>query len=375
MADDTDLRHMRHALGLARRGLGTVWPNPAVGCVIVRDRRVVGRGSTRPGGRPHAEAVALAEAGEAARQATAYVTLEPCSHHGRSPPCADALIDAGIARVVCPLEDPDPRVEGRGFARLRAAGIVVDRCDPLVEEAVELNAGFLMHRTAGRPLVTLKIAVSIDGRIATGRGESRWITGPAARERVHLIRARHDAILIGAGTARADDPMLDVRLPGFPEDRPVRVVADGSLSLSLTGRLARTARRQPVWLFHRRDVDRARRDAWHGLGAETIVTGTTREGALDPVAMLEALAKRGITRVLCEGGGQLAAALLRDDLVDRIVEMRAGLTLGSEGRPALGPLGIERLANAPRFRLAAVAAVGPDTMATWLRDPQRHSRA
>ena len=217
-----DLRHMDHALRLARRGLGNVWPNPAVGCVIVADGRIAGRGWTQPGGRPHAERMALDMAGPAARGATAYVTLEPCAHHGRTPPCAEGLIRAGVARVVTALTDPDPRVAGRGHAMLRAEGIEVTE-GVRAEAAAALQRGFLSRVTLGRPMVTLKLATSFDGRIATATGESRWITGGAARRHVHLLRLTHDAVMVGAGTARADRPALNVR--GFgPVRQPVRVV-------------------------------------------------------------------------------------------------------------------------------------------------------
>src|SRR5579872_6272521 len=242
-----DLAHMRASLGLARRGLGNTWPNPAVGCVLVREGRVVGRGWTQAGGRPHAEAEALARAGRAARGATAYVTLEPCSHHGKTPPCAEALIAAGIARVVAAIEDPDPRVSGRGIARLKEAGITVET-GPCADEAVELNAGFLCRVKHGRPLVTLKLATSLDGRIATASGESRWITGAAARERAHLLRATQDAVLVGTGTALADDPQLTCRLPGLEDRSPVRVVIDRNLRLPATLRLFSEARPVPTWL-------------------------------------------------------------------------------------------------------------------------------
>src|SRR5689334_20006331 len=217
-----DLRSMRAALALARRGLGTVWPNPAVGCVIVSDGRVVGRGWTQPGGRPHGETEALRRAGEAARRATAYVSLEPCCHWGKTPPCVDALIAAGVRRVVVALEDPDPRVAGRGIARLRDAGVEVET-GVCTEEAAEINAGFFCRLRLGRPLVTLKLATSLDGRIATRSGESQWITGPPARERSHLLRATHDAILVGTETVIADDPQLTCRLPGLADRSPVRV--------------------------------------------------------------------------------------------------------------------------------------------------------
>ena len=298
----TDERWMRLALSLATRGLGRVWPNPAVGCVLIKDGRLVGRGWTQPSGRPHAETMALTQAGDAAHGATAYVTLEPCAHHGKTPPCAEALIKAGVTRVVAALEDPDPRVSGRGFKRLSEAGIQVDT-DLLDDEAEALNLGFLLNRTIERPMVTLKLATSIDGRIATETGESRWITGPKARRKVHLMRANHDAVLIGRGTAAADNPMLDVRDLGLESSNPVRVVADGGLSLSPSSSLARSARDIPLWLCHHHGIERERRDMWQGIGAKLIEVKTTGTGELDITHMMKKLAQNGLTRVLCEGGG------------------------------------------------------------------------
>ncbi|TFG89253.1 MAG: bifunctional diaminohydroxyphosphoribosylaminopyrimidine deaminase/5-amino-6-(5-phosphoribosylamino)uracil reductase RibD, partial [Hyphomicrobiales bacterium] len=256
---------MRMALTLAARSLGRVAPNPAVGAVLVRDGRVLGRGATADGGRPHAEAVALEQARErfgagALRAATAYVTLEPCAHHGHTPPCSDALIEAGIARLVCPLEDPDARVSGRGFAALATAGVVVET-GLMAAEARRLNAGFLSCVERRRPHLTLKLATTLDGRIATRQGESRWITGSRARTWVHLMRAQADAVLIGAGTARADDPMLDVRGLGPRVVQPVRIVADGGLSLPLTGRLVASAGEIPVRVLHRPGAPAERRAA------------------------------------------------------------------------------------------------------------------
>src|SRR5215218_7029847 len=251
MADD-DLNHMRAALALARRGVGSTWPNPSVGCVIVRDGpgggQVVGRGWTQPGGRPHAEAEALARAGEAARGATAYVTLEPCSHWGRTPPCCDALIAAGVARVVVATGDPDPRVDGRGLRQLREAGIAVEQ-GLLETEARAVIAGFVRRITRGLPLVTLKLATSLDGRIATATGESRWITGDAARRAAHGLRASHDAVLVGSGTVLADDPDLTCRNPGMARVPIARVVADTRLRTPLGSRLVRTAREAPTWII------------------------------------------------------------------------------------------------------------------------------
>jgi diaminohydroxyphosphoribosylaminopyrimidine deaminase/5-amino-6-(5-phosphoribosylamino)uracil reductase len=354
---------MRHALGLAGRGLGRVWPNPAVGCVIVGDGRVLGRGWTRPGGRPHAETVALAQAGAAARGATAYVTLEPCAHHGRTPPCAAALVAAGVARVVTALTDPDPRVSGKGHAQLRAAGVSVTE-GVLAAEARRLNAGFLMRVTQARPLVTLKLATSLDGRIATAAGESRWITGPQARARVHAMRAAHDAVLVGGGTARADDPELTVR--GLGTDwQPVRVIAAAGLDLPEGGRLAASAGAAPLWLLHAPDAPAAAQARWRDRGARLIGVPRGADGALDPAALLAALGAEGLTRVFCEGGGALAAALLRAGLVDRLAAFGAGLALGADGIAALGPLPPGPLGAAPRFALHALEAVGPDVLAQW----------
>src|SRR5713226_5495304 len=248
---------MRAALALARRGLGRVWPNPAVGCVVARDGRVVGRRWTQPGGRPHAETEALARAGEAAHGATAYVSLEPCSHWGKTPPCADALIAAGLGRVVVALEDPDPRVAGGGVARLRAAGIAVE-AGLGAAEAAEINAGFFQRVRLGRPLVTLKLATSLDGRIATASGESRWITGPAARERAHLLRATHDGILVGTDTVLADNPQLTCRLPGLDAHSPVRVVIDRQLRIPLDAHIFAEARQVPTWVVTLAAADPAR---------------------------------------------------------------------------------------------------------------------
>lgn len=365
---DADRRFMRLALGLGARGSGRVWPNPAVGCVIVAGGRVggriVGRGWTQPGGRPHAEPVALAQAGPLARGATAYVSLEPCAHHGKTPPCADALIRAGVARVVTALEDPDKRTAGQGHTMLRKAGIAVtERVE--AEAAARAHRGFVLRVAGGRPMVTLKLAASLDGRIATAAGESRWITGEAARARVHLLRARHDAVLVGGGTARADDPQLTVRGLGTGW-QPVRVVASAGLDLPEGGRLAEPVAGAPLWLLHGPEAPEAARGYWQGRGARLIETATDGQG-LDPEAMLAALGAAGLTRVFCEGGGALAASLMRAGLVDELITFTAGIGLGSESRPALGPLALDRLADAPRFRLLGAEPVGGDVMQLWER--------
>jgi diaminohydroxyphosphoribosylaminopyrimidine deaminase/5-amino-6-(5-phosphoribosylamino)uracil reductase len=357
---------MRAALGLARRGLGRVWPNPAVGCVIVNGAAVVGRGRTADGGRPHAEALALAQAGARARGGTVYTTLEPCAHTGLTPPCTAALVAAGVARVVVAAEDPDPRVNGAGVAALREAGLRVD-VGCLAAEAVAVNLGFLTRMTAGRPMVTLKMAASLDGRIATGTGESRWITGPRARAEVHLMRAQSDAVLVGAGTVRSDDPKLNVRGLGIEDAHPVRVVVSGALSLPRDGYLAQTAREVPLWLCHDDDAEESRRAAWSELGAELIEVPFNPDAEMDLPTLLQLLGGRGLTRVLCEGGGRLAAALIEADLVDEIVCYTAGVVLGDEAIPVVGGLEVEALQLAPRFRLLDVAPIGPDLRSRWRR--------
>lgn len=358
-----DDRFMRLALALGRRGLGCTWPNPAVGAVLVNGGRIVGRGWTQPGGRPHAEVVALAQAGDAARGATLYVTLEPCAHHGKTPPCAEAVIKAGVARVVSALEDPDVRVAGRGHTMLRNAGIDVV-VGTGAAQARHDNGGFLSRISRARPFVTLKLANSFDGRIATADGESQWITGPQARRQVHALRASHDAVMVGGGTARADDPRLTVRDLGITQ-QPVRVVASGGLNLPDDGALADSAKEVPLWLLHRADAPADRIRRWQSLGATCLEVPAQPSGSLDPAAMLKALAANGLTRVFCEGGGDLAASLLRHGLVDELVGFTAGLALGAEGRPSLGPMGLQRLADAPRFDLQEVRVLGPDIMHRW----------
>lgn len=367
-AEAADEAHLRAALALAARGLGNTWPNPAVGCVIVRDGAVVGRGWTAPGGRPHAETEALKRAGAAARGATAYVTLEPCCHWGRTPPCADALVAAGVARVVVAMRDPDPRVDGAGLARLRAAGIAVS-VGLLEAEARALNAGFLKRLTRNLPLVTLKLATTLDGRIATRTGESQWITGAEARRMAHALRGRHDAVLVGSGTALADDPDLSCRIPGYAAVPTVRVVADARLRLPPTARMLREGQ-GPVWVATRPGHPDAVLEPLRAAGAE-IVEVPEAEGAhgvplgLDPAALLRALAARGLTRVLAEGGAALGAGLLRAGLVDRLAWFHAPGIIGADGRAALDALPLEVLSAMPRYRRTALALPGADLLSEY----------
>lgn len=358
----SDEIHMAHALRLAARGLGNTWPNPAVGCVLVKDGMIVGRGWTQPGGRPHAEVRALQQAGEAAHGAVAYVTLEPCAHHGHTPPCAEALIAARVSRVVTALTDPDPRVSGKGHAMLRAAGIEVTE-DVLSAQAAALNAGFLKRVTQGLPFVTLKLASTLDGRTATATGESRWITGPQARRKVHTLRMSHDAVMVGSGTALADDPDLSIRDLGAPR-QPVRIVLDRMLRHTPDSRLGRTASVHPVWLVHGPAAPAAARSAWEATGASLIEVAEIKD-KLDLAAALAALAQKGLTRILSEGGSTLAAALVTAGLVDDLALFSGAALIGSEGHPALGPLQLAALAGAPRPTLRETEVLGPDLCSLW----------
>ena len=361
-----DLLHMRAALALARRGLGNAWPNPAVGCVLVKNGRVIGRGWTQPGGRPHAETEALRRAGEAARGATAYVTLEPCSHHGRTPPCCEALAGVGIARVVMAMRDPDPRVNGRGLAMLRGAGITVE--EGLLEaEARALNAGFFRRIQAGMPMVTLKLASTLDGRIATASGESRWITGAAARHEVHALRARHDAILVGSGTVLADDPDLTCRIPGMERVPMLRVVADARLRTPEASRLVQGAQVAPVLIITAPGHPPAAQAPFIAAGADIVTVPAHAAGGLDLPSLLRALGRRGVTRVLAEGGAGLAAALLRQGLVDRLAWFQAPAVMGGDGHPALQGLRLAALSAMPRFRRTAQRALGDDMLSEFER--------
>jgi diaminohydroxyphosphoribosylaminopyrimidine deaminase/5-amino-6-(5-phosphoribosylamino)uracil reductase len=324
-----DRRFMALALSLGWRGRGRTWPNPAVGAVIVKDGIIVGRGWTQPGGRPHAEIEALRRAGSAARGATLYVTLEPCSHHGKSPPCADAVIAAGIARVVSALEDPNPEVAGAGHARLRTAGIAVD-VGVGAEEARRDHAGHIRRMRDGRPHVMLKLAISADGKAGAADRRPVAITGEAARDRVHLLRAHSDAIMVGIGTALADDPMLTCRLPGMAKNSPVRIVLDSTLRLPLGSRLVRSARQTALWVVAAMNASSAREQALAAQGVEVLRAEPGASG-LDIPGVLQLLAGRGITRLMVEGGPTLANSVVGADLVDEAVLFHSPKIIGADG--------------------------------------------
>ncbi|MGE0152804.1 MAG: bifunctional diaminohydroxyphosphoribosylaminopyrimidine deaminase/5-amino-6-(5-phosphoribosylamino)uracil reductase RibD [Reyranellaceae bacterium] len=357
-----DPHWMLAALSLARRNLGRTWPNPSVGCVLVRDGRLLANGWTQPGGRPHAEVHAISRAGQPLRGATAYVTLEPCSHHGRTPPCADALVDAGLARVVVATVDPDGRVAGQGIERLKRAGLDVTMgvCGA---EAEEVAAGFLTRIHHGRPLVTLKLATSLDGRIALASNESRWITGPAARAHGHFLRATNDAIAVGIGTVLADDPLLNCRLPGLEPRAPLRIVFDAGARLPPAAKLAATARQQRTIVL---TADAAAALPLRQLGVEAIAVPASPAG-IDPAAALKALGDLGLTRLLVEGGGRLAASLLAAQLVDRIAWYRAPMAIGGDGVPGIGALALGSLVEARAFVRTGLQPIGPDVLETYRR--------
>ncbi len=355
---------MRAALALARRGLGRVWPNPAVGCVLVRDNHVIGRGWTRTGGRPHAEAEALMRAGEAASAATAYITLEPCAHTGETPPCAEALIGAGVKRAVIAVEDPDPRVSGKGVEMLKEAGMEV-AIGIGEKEAREINAGFFSRITRGRPLLTLKTATTLDGRIATGTGDSRWITGPMARRRGHMMRAMNDAVITGIGTVLADDPSLTCRLPGLEDRSPVRIVVDSKLRLPLKSRLVQTACEIPVWVVAIKGASEKKRRALKEAGVKIIETVKNAQGRVDLAALMTELGRLGLTRVMAEGGAAITAELLRLGLVDRLVWFRAPHVIGGDGTAAAAAFGVKALSNAPGFKSTGISKIGPDVLETY----------
>ncbi|VIO73739.1 bifunctional diaminohydroxyphosphoribosylaminopyrimidine deaminase/5-amino-6-(5-phosphoribosylamino)uracil reductase RibD [Bradyrhizobium ivorense] len=366
-AKAADLRFMQLALALGRRGQGRTWPNPAVGAVIVKDGVIVGRGWTQAGGRPHAEVEALRRAGDAARGATLYVTLEPCSHFGHSPPCADAVVAAGLARVVSAIEDPNPEVAGKGHAKLRAAGIAVD-IGLCAAEAARDHAGHFRRVRDKRPHVMLKLAVSSDDRIAAAGYRPVAITGDVARTRVHLLRAQSDAILVGIGTVLADDPLLTCRLPGMADRSPVRVVLDRALRTPGSSRLVHSARETPLWVLTSDMAEAPAAVKLGAAGAQVIrVSAAASAPGLDLPAVLHALAERGITRLMVEGGARVAASFVAAGLVDEAWLLRGPEAVGAGGVPALDALPLAAITQSPAFRLHASEMLGKDSLSIYER--------
>ncbi|MCC0807080.1 bifunctional diaminohydroxyphosphoribosylaminopyrimidine deaminase/5-amino-6-(5-phosphoribosylamino)uracil reductase RibD [Methylobacterium sp. W2] len=364
-----DRRFMRLALAIGRRNLGRTWPNPSVGAVVVAGEkgreRIIGQGVTAQGGRPHAEPLALAMAGEGARGATLYVTLEPCSHHGATPPCVDAIIASGITRVVTAIEDPDSRVAGRGHARLAEAGITVTQ-DVLRDEAARDHRGHVTRVTKGRPSLHLKLARTLDGFAAGAPDERLRITGPLADGAVHLWRAHADAILVGIGTARADDPSLTVRLPGMSQRSPLRIVLDSTLRLSPASHLVRSARDIPTLVVTTRSAPIHAKRMLASFGVETVQVSACSHGRIDLSAALARLAEHGLTRICCEGGPRLADSLAAADLVDVCTLVTGPRAIGGKGLPAVGEALRTRLRESG-FDVTETRAFGPDQSVTYER--------
>lgn len=342
-----DERFMQLALALGRRNLGRTWPNPAVGAVIVKDGTILARGWTQPGGRPHAEAEALRRARKAAQGATMYVTLEPCSHEGNTPPCADAIIRAGIARVVSALEDPNPEVSGRGHERLSAKGVAVE-VGLGADEARRTHAGHIARVSLGRPHVILKLAISADGKAGLAGRKPAVITGEAARERVFQMRAAADAILVGIGTVLADDPQLTCRLPGMFERSPVRVVLDEQLSVPLATSVIATVRETPTWVFTSRRPSAIAEEILQQKGCKVFRVDDHRD-RLDLQQILKVLAENGITRLMVEGGPRVGASFVEADLVDELVLLRGEKTIGSDGIDPVEGLRLDTLTGRLKF--------------------------
>jgi diaminohydroxyphosphoribosylaminopyrimidine deaminase/5-amino-6-(5-phosphoribosylamino)uracil reductase len=360
-----DLRFMQLALALGRRGLGRTWPNPAVGAVVVKDGVIVGRGWTQPGGRPHAETEALKRAGREAKGATMYVTLEPCSHHGKTPPCADAIIKAGIARVVSALDDVNPQVAGQGYAKLRERGITVETGLGR-EQAEHDHAGHSRRMRDGRPHVLLKLAASSDGKAGLAGRKPVAITGEVARQRVHQMRAEADAILVGIGTVLADDPHLTCRLPGMLERSPVRVVLDARLRIPLSTAIVGTAREAPVWVFGANGASPVAEDILKAKGVEVFRVDAD-DGRLDLQQVVKALAERGITRLMVEGGPIVAASFLAADLVDEAALFRSPNEIGLTGINVLEGMPLSTLTQSPKLARVATEPVGDDTLTMYER--------
>jgi diaminohydroxyphosphoribosylaminopyrimidine deaminase / 5-amino-6-(5-phosphoribosylamino)uracil reductase len=361
--DLDDERYMRLAFALGRRNLGHTWPNPAVGAVIVKDGIILGRGWTQQGGRPHAEVEALRRAKKAAQGATMYVTLEPCSHQGKTPPCADAIIRAGIARVVSALEDPNPEVAGQGHEKLRAKGIVVD-VGLGAGEARFVHAGHITRITQGRPYITLKLAMSADGKAGLAGRKQAPITGEPARERVFQMRAANDAILVGIGTVLSDDPQLTCRLPGMFGRSPVRVVLDAQLRVPLSTSVVATVRETPTWVFTSRKASPIAEEILQQKGCKVFRVDESG-GRLDVQQVSKALAEKGITRLMVEGGPIVAASFVESDLVDEAVLLRGEKTIGATGIDPLEKMPLEALLD----RLASCGSekLGTDTIERFMR--------
>lgn len=345
-----DLHFMQLALDYSRRGIGRTSPNPSVGCLIVKDGKIIGRGRTADQGRPHAEITALTMAGKKAKKATAYLTMEPCVFTGREGPCAEALVKAGIARAVIAMRDPNPKICGKGIDLLQQAGIEIVT-GIREQEAMQLHEGFTSLMLHHRPFVTLKLASTLDGKLATSEGSSQWISGTQAQRYAHLLRYRHDAVMVGIGTALADDPKLTCRLPGLENFSPIRVVVDSQLRLPQDAKMGTR-----LIITSKQSGER-----------EIISVPSNEDGKVDLTSALQQLGQRGITRLLVEGGAQLAASLVKANLVDRLIWITAPKLIGQEGLASIGNLAIETLHHAPQFKLESTRQMGEDIITSYTR--------
>ncbi len=351
-----DIHHMKSAISLARRGLGRCAPNPSVGCVIVKNDIIISRSNTADGGRPHAETIALIRAGAQAKGATLYVSLEPCTHHGKTPPCVDAVIKAGISRVVIGAKDVDPRVSGKSIQKLKGAGIEVVT-GILEEECNALNIGFISRITKKRPFVTLKTACSMDGKVALSSGESQWITGELARAHAHQVRASHDAILVGIGTVIADNPSLTTRINGF-EHNVIRVILDSDLRIPTDSNLVKTANENSLWvLYNPKHKEKESRSKLIDMGVELHETECS-----NLVSVLELLAEQGITRLLVEGGQGVHTSFIKAGLCDDLLIYRAPKILGDDAKGIFADLNIDILAKSYKFKHYHTQKLGQDML-------------
>ena len=361
-----DAAWMEIALRLADRNIGNVCPNPSVGCLIINDDRIVGRGWTQEGGRPHAEVMALEQAGEKSIGSTVYTTLEPCSHFGKTPPCSDALISARIKRLVGAMKDPDPRVDGMGFVKLRNAGIEVVE-GILEREAEELNRGFISRLKKKLPFVTLKMAMSIDSRIATKTHDSQWITGKEARHSAHFLRSKHDAILTGVGTVVADDPFLNTRINGLENRSPTRIILDTNLRIPIDAKIVFTASKHRTIIYTTIAADEKKKKQLESFGVQIVTIAGDEFGRVSLVEALTSIAKSGINSILVECGGTLCTEFIKSNLIDEFLVYRAPIVLGGDGIAAVEGFGVSDLSAAINFKQTGITRLGADTLESYKR--------
>ena len=361
-----DAAWMEIALRLADRNIGNVCPNPSVGCIIINDERIVGRGWTQEGGRPHAEVMALEQAGKKSVGATVYTTLEPCSHFGKTPPCSDALISARIERLVGAMKDPDPRVDGMGFVKLRDAGIEVVE-GILEREAEELNRGFITRLKKKLPFVTLKMAMSIDSRIATKTYDSQWITGEEARHSSHFLRSKHDAILTGIGTVLADNPFLNTRISGLENRSPIRIILDTNLRIPIDSQIVSTAAKHKTIIFTTVAAGETKKKQLESFGLQIITINGDKSGRVSLIEALRSIAKKGINNILVECGGTLCTEFIKSNLIDEFLVYRAPIVLGGDGIAAVEGFGVSDLSAALNFKLTGTTRLGADTLESYKR--------